>query len=148
MDKKILMTAVMAIGALTCVARPGGPGGFGGGPRPGGMRPGPRPAMHCAPKHHHHHGNAFVGGLVGGIVGSVIGNAITTPPPPPPHREVVVTHSPVVVSPAPVVIQSAPVTTSTRVWVEGCYVDQVQPNGAVLRVWQPGHWEQRTVVVQ
>ena len=35
-----------------------------------------------------------------------------------------------------------------NVWVEGRYVDTVQPNGAVLRTWQPGHYEQRTVQIQ
>jgi hypothetical protein len=28
------------------------------------------------------------------------------------------------------------------------HVDQVQANGTVIRVWQPGHYEQRTVQVQ
>jgi len=35
-----------------------------------------------------------------------------------------------------------------NVWVEGRYVDTVQPNGAILRTWQPGHYEQRTVQIQ
>jgi len=33
------------------------------------------------------------------------------------------------------------VAQPTRVWVEGRYVDQVQANGSVVRVWQPGHYE-------
>lgn len=52
---------------------------------------------------------------------------------------------------APVVTQTVvaqPVTTVQNVWVEGRYVDQVQANGTVIRVWQPGHYEQRTVVAQ
>jgi hypothetical protein len=47
----------------------------------------------------------------------------------------------------PVVVTPQPVATVQSVWVEGRYVDQVQPNGTLLRVWQPGHYEQRTLVV-
>jgi hypothetical protein len=60
---------------------------------------------------------------------------------------VVVTPAPVVVAPAPVVVQQ-PVYRTQNVWVEGRYVDQVQANGTVVRVWQPGHYEQRTIQVQ
>jgi hypothetical protein len=60
---------------------------------------------------------------------------------------VVVTPAPVVVAPAPVVVQQ-PVYQTQNVWVEGRYVDQVQANGTVVRVWQPGHYEQRTIQVQ
>ena len=56
--------------------------------------------------------------------------------------------TPVVVQqPAPVVVQQ-PVQQTQNVWVEGRYVDQVQANGSTVRIWQPGHYEQRTVVVQ
>ena len=51
----------------------------------------------------------------------------------------------------PVVTQTVvaqPVQTVQNVWVEGRYIDQVQANGTVIRVWQPGHYEQRTVIVQ
>ena len=41
-----------------------------------------------------------------------------------------------------------PVYQTQNVWVEGRYVDTVQPNGTVLRTWQPGHYEQRTIQVQ
>ena len=27
-------------------------------------------------------------------------------------------------------------------------IDTVQPNGTVIRTWQPGHYEQRTIQVQ
>jgi muconolactone delta-isomerase len=47
----------------------------------------------------------------------------------------------------PVVVTPQPVATVQSVWVEGRYVDQVQANGTLLRVWQPGHYEQRTLVV-
>jgi hypothetical protein len=94
-----------------------------------------------APHHHHRHhhgGSGFIGGVVGGIVGGILYDAVTTP---------------VVSYPAPVVVQQPvvvrqPVYQTQNVWVPGCYVDQVQPNGTVVRVWQPGHYEQRTVVVQ
>lgn len=105
------------------------------------------------PVHHHHHhdrdkhlGAAVVGGLVGGVIGGVI--AAERPAPPPP---VVVTPAPVVVTPAPVVVAPPPPppprTVVQQVWVDGRYVDQIQPNGTVIRVWQPGHYEQRTVIV-
>ena len=51
----------------------------------------------------------------------------------------------VVTTPA---VVTTPVYQTQNVWVEGRYVDQVQPNGTVLRVWQPGHYEQRQVLVQ
>ena len=51
----------------------------------------------------------------------------------------VVVNQPAVVTPPPVVVAPQP----TTVWVEGRYVEQVQANGAVIRVWQPGHYEVR-----
>ena len=63
----------------------------------------------------------------------------------------VVVSQPVVVQPQVVttpVVVSQPVVQTQNVWVEGRYVDQVQANGSVVRVWQPGHYEQRTVTVQ
>ena len=59
-------------------------------------------------------------------------------------QQPVMTQTPVVVNPAPVVI-NAPATTTTQVWVEGRYVDQVQANGTIVRIWQPGHYETRMV---
>ena len=47
----------------------------------------------------------------------------------------------------PVVVQQ-PVQTVQNVWVEGRYVDQPQANGTIVRTWVPGHYEQRSVVVQ
>ena len=99
---------------------------------------GPRPVYH----HHHHHGGywgpggryfwpGFVGGVIGGAVASTI---IDTSP-----TVVVQQPAPVVVQqPAPVVVQQP-----QTVWVEGRYVDQVQANGSTVRIWQPGHYEQR-----
>jgi len=100
--------------------------------------------------HHHHHHSAwgrggrhfwpgFVGGVVGGVVGGALYDTVVTPAP-------VVVTTPTVVTTTPVVATT--VSTVQNVWVEGRYVDQVQPNGTVIRVWQPGHYEQRTVVVQ
>ncbi len=153
MNKKTLLVVAVAtvLGAGTCFARPGPGGG-----RPGGHRP--PPARHHGGGHHgggHHHrggsfwgrgGRNFLPGFIGGVVGgALIGNRTTyvnTSP-------VVVTPAPVVVSPAPVVVPApTPVYTTQNVWVEGRYIDQVQPNGTVIRVWQPGHYEQRQVIVQ
>ena len=60
---------------------------------------------------------------------------------------------PAVVAPAPVVVQQPVMVqqpavvvqqpVQRQVWVAGRYVDQIQPNGAVVRVWQPGHYEVR-----
>ena len=101
----------------------------------GGFRPAPPP-----PVHHHHHGSAwgrggsnFWPGFVGGVIGGALVDAVVSP-------------APVVVTPAPVVVAPTPVVTTQNVWVEGRYIDQVQPNGTVLRVWQPGHYETRQVV--
>ena len=77
--------------------------------------------------------------MVGGVVGGTLVDVVTGPR--------VVAPAPVVVTPAPVVV-AAPAVQTQNFWVEGRYVDQVQPNGTVVRVWQPGHYEQRTVVVQ
>ena len=111
---------------------------------------------HPAPIHHHCHGgfwgrggSHFWPGFVGGVVGGVIGSAIAEPAPVVVTTPTVVTTTPVVTT--PVVTQTVvaqPVQTVQNVWVEGRYVDQVQANGTVVRVWQPGHYEQRTVVVQ
>ena len=148
MNKAVKMTMVLGavLCASVCMARPhGGPGprrGHGPVMRGGfGHRP---PPMH----HHHHHsswgrgGRNFWPGFVGGVVGGLVYDVVTPAP-------VVVTTPTVVTTPivtTPVV--AAPVVTTQSVWVEGRYVDQVQSNGTVVRVWQPGHYEQRQVVVQ
>lgn len=134
-------------------------------------------AGHCyrpAPVHHHvvhhHHDRDFWGrggrnfwpGFVGGVIGGAVYNAVaadtvtvarpstTVVVQQPVVQQPVIVQQPVVV-PQPVVTQTVvqqPVTTVQNVWVEGRYVDQVQANGTVVRVWQPGHYEQRTVTVQ
>lgn len=145
--KKILVFVIAAFAAATLVARPGP--GFG--PRPGFGRMPPPPPMHHHHHHHHSSGGAIAAGIVGGaILGGIVSAAVT-----PRTTTVVTTPAPVVVQPAPVVVQPAPVVVAPQpvyqtqnVWVEGRYVDTVQPNGAVLRTWQPGHYEQRTVQIQ
>ena len=62
---------------------------------------------------------------------------MVAPPPP----------APVVVAPAPVVTAGHYETRVQNVWVEGRYIDQATPNGTIVRVWQPGHYEQQTTQV-
>ncbi len=154
--RTVVLTVVAALGASVCLARPGGPGP---GPRGGGPHGGPgihRPAPPPPAPHHRPHGSAwgrggrnFWPGFVGGVIGGAVARTIVEPAP------VVVTTPTVVTTPAvvtqPVVVQQTvvtPVTQVQNVWVEGRYVEQVQANGTVIRIWQPGHYEQRTVVVQ
>ncbi len=136
MNKKLVI-AVCAVAALTfgAYARPhGGPGG--GAPR------GPAPMHHGggfghrpppAPRHHHsawgRGGCNFWPGFIGGVVGGAVVSSVVTP-------------APVVVAAAPAVTT---VTTTQSVWIDGRYIDQVQPNGVVVRTWQPGHYEQRVI---
>ena len=161
--KTILCALVAILAAGVCLARPGG-----------GIHHGPRPSFHHfsnpryhrppPPHHHHHHGGGgFVSGLVGGIVGGAIVSAIAEPAPVV-VQETVVQQPVVVQQPAPVVVQQPapvivqqpvvqqvvqqPVTQVQNVWVEGQYVNQLQPDGSTVRVWNPGHYEQRSVVVQ
>ena len=141
-----MLGAVVLAGAVLA-------GPHGHGPRPGGHFGHRPPVVH----HHHcgwgHGGRNFWPGFVGGVVGGLVGSAVVSQP--------VVVTTPTVVTPpvvtTPVVVQqpvvtapvvAAPVTTVQNVWVEGRYVDQVQANGTVIRVWQPGHYEARTVTVQ
>lgn len=145
--KKVIVFAMALVAASTLLAK--GPSHHGPSHAP----------VHSSHHHHHHHGSggAIAAGIVGGaLLGGLVASAVSTPPPPP-----VVTPAPVVVTPAPVVVQPAPVVVAPtpvvvqqpvyqtqNVWVEGRYVDTVQPNGTVLRTWQPGHYEQRTIQVQ
>jgi hypothetical protein len=50
----------------------------------------------------------------------------------------------VVAAPVTTVV-TTPIQREINVWVEGKYVDQYMPNGTVVRVWQPGHYEKRIV---
>lgn len=149
MNKKLLLAFGAILAAGTLMARPGFGGPRGGFGHHGGFSR-PAPMMHHRPApmvHHHHHsswgrgGRHFWPGFVGGVVGGVLTDAIIGP-------RVITT--PVVTTPvvttAPVV--ATPVYTTQQVWVPGGYVDQIQPNGTVVRVWQPGHYETRQVLVQ
>ena len=151
MNKKTLIAALAVTTlALGAYARPHH-GGF------RHARPAPIHRVHHAPIHHHHgtwgRGGChfwpgFVSGVVGGVIGGVITDTVVAPttvitP------TTVVTPATVVTAPATTIVTTpAPVTTVQNVWVEGRYVDQVQANGTVIRVWQPGHYEQQTVTVQ
>ena len=154
MNKAIKVITVLGavLCAGVCMARPhGGPhpgGGRGHGPviRAGGFGHRP-PAVHHHRSSHSHSswgrgGRNFWPGFVGGVVGGLVYDSITPAP--------VVVATPTVVT-TPVVttpVVTTPVYTTQSVWVEGRYVDQVQANGTVIRVWQPGHYEQRQVLVQ
>lgn len=151
-NKKLIIAALVAVTAVgTCMAKPGRGHHHG----------------HHHRHHHHHHRHhcsgwgrggrhfwpGFLGGVAAGIVVDSVVNRPTTVVAP---ATTVVTPAPVVVTPpvttvvapAPVVVTPAPVYQTQNVWVEGRYVDQVQPNGTVVRTWVPGHYEQRTVQVQ
>ena len=137
----VALCACVAVG--TVFAGPHGPG-------PAGHHPGPV----------HHHGDfwgpggrnfwpGFVGGVVGGVVGAAVARPVVVTTPAVVTTPVVVA-TPVVTTPTvvttPVVTQTVvaqPVTTVQNVWVEGRYIDQIQANGTIVRVWQPGHYEQR-----
>lgn len=149
----IVLIASMAAGAVFAGHHSGGPG----------FHHGPAPRFHHAPPMHHHSswgrgGRNFWPGFVGGVIGGVIGNAICDPAPVVVTPTVVTTPTvitPTVVAPTvvtqPVITQpviAQPVQSVQNVWVEGRYIDQVQANGTMVRVWQPGHYEQRTVIVQ
>lgn len=145
----VLILAVAVTAASAVCARPYGPVFYGG-------------------RHGRYHGG-FAAGVVGGaFVGGMIHNAIRpyrpvvySPAPVVIQHPVVVQPAPVVVQSAPVVVQSAPavvqqpvvappapepaavsapVVPTQRVWVEGCYVDQVRPDGSLVKVWQPGRY--------
>ena len=154
--KRAIVFVTVAAAATLAFARPHGPGC--------GYRPPP------GPRHHSHGGwwgrggCNFWPGFFGGVVGGALVRPVVSPAPVVVATPTVVTTpvvaAPVVTAPAvvttpvvaaPVVatpVVTAPVTQTQNVWVEGRYVDQVQPNGTVLRVWSPGHYEQRSVVVQ
>ena len=118
----------------------------------------PHHGWHGGYHHHHCHGGywgpggryfwpGFVGGVIGGAVASTI---VETSPTVVVQQPAVVTQPVVVQQSAPVVVQQPAVVTQPvvvqqpqQVWVEGRYVDQVQANGSTVRIWQPGHYEQR-----
>lgn len=125
MTKKLLLAFILLAGICSAAPRPPAP------------RPHPALIHHYGPRippphrpHVHHHYDPFLSGLAGGFVGSVVGNLVVRPP-------AVVQTVPAVVTAPVAVVQ--PVVR--QVWVEGRYIDQIQANGTVIRVWQPGHYE-------
>lgn len=160
MHKLIVLAGVCALSASVIAAPFGDPRR---GPSPVPVHhpmPAPRPIHHAPPppppRHHHSDGVAVAAGIVGGaILGAAIANATSEPtttvvaPAPTVITQPVVVQQPVVqqtVVTQPVVAQ--PVTTVERVWVDGGYVNQVQADGTTIRVYQPGHYEERTSVVR
>ena len=159
--KKLIITLTLVAVSTGAFAR-----GWHGGPHHhGGFHHAPpiHHGWHGGYHHHHCHGGywgrggryfwpGFVGGVVGGVVGTTLvrpyytdtvvvepaTTVVTTP---------TVVQQPAVVQQQPVVVQQ-PVQQTQNVWVEGRYVDQVQAIGSTVRVWQPGHYEQRTILVQ
>lgn len=130
-----------------------------------------RPGQPPPPRHHHgpHGADAAVAaGIIGGaLVGAALIDAVTKPDtvvveqPVVPQPVVVpqtVVQQPVAVpqpivvqQPAPVVHQTVvvqPVTETRKVWVEGRYVEKANAYGSSIRVFEPGHYEERTFVVQ
>ena len=41
--------------------------------------------------------------------------------------------------------QAPPEPRMQNVWIEGRYVEQLNGQGQTVRVWQPGHYEQRPI---
>ena len=146
---RVLILAVAVTAASAVCARPYGPVFYGG-------------------RHGRYHGG-FAAGVVGGaFVGGMIHNAIrpyrpvvyspapvvVQPAPVVVQSAPVVVQQPVVVQSAPAVVQQpvvappapesaavpAPAFPTQRVWVEGCYVAQVRPDGSLVKVWQPGRY--------
>lgn len=147
MKKMLIMLGAAAL-SVCAVAGPCGRGC-------GGWRPGPAPCHYPSGCHRScdwwgRGGRNFWPGFVGGLVAGAVTRTVVQPTPVVVAQPAVVTTPVVITQPAvvaqPVVAQ--PVTTTQSVWVEGRYVDTVQANGSVVRTWQPGHYEQRTVVVQ
>ena len=156
--KKLMIAIALAALSAVSFAGPGGPGGHGGPGRPGAPAPAPaprpfKPAPAPAPQPRHdgsfwgRGGRNFWPGFTGALVGGLVANTVAPRPVVVTTPTVVATPvvtTPTVVTTTPVV--TTPVTTVQNVWVEGRYVDTVQPNGTVIRQWIPGHYEQRTVV--
>ncbi len=136
MKKLVCLVAIISL-ACAAIARPHG-----------GMPP-PRHGGH----HLRHHGGIAAGIIGGAIVGGLLYDALR-PAPVVVSQPTVVVPQPVVVQPPvvvqqPVIVQqpAQPVYQVQNVWVAGRYVDQVQSNGTVVRVWQPGHYEQQKVLI-
>ena len=142
MNKKL----IIMLGVATMMAGGAFARGWHGRPHHG-WRPRPVHQHHCHGRYWGRGGCHFWPGFVGGVVGGALTRTIIdTSPTVVVQQPAVVTQPVVVQQPAPVVVQQpAPVVVQQpqQVWVEGRYVDQVQANGSTVRVWQPGHYEQR-----
>lgn len=110
--KKLIVTLTVMISLFACAHHHGYHAGYG-------------PRVAYAHHHHHHHSGYFWGGVAGGLVASTIYNSLYRP---------TVVATPVITT--PVVVQPA-----NQVWIPGQYVDQVQANGTVIRVWRPGYYQ-------
>lgn len=142
--KKILVLA-LALASAFAFAAPC--------PRGCGLRPG---AWHCTPPRHHHYRHrgdraaSLVRFAAGAAVGSIIASSSR-----PVVQTTVVQAVPVQLVPMrlvpmqPTAVVAAPPAgyVNRQVWVPGRYTDVIQPNGAVVRVWTPGHWENMVVPV-
>ena len=151
----VLILAVAVTAASAVCARPYGPVFYGGrhGRYHGGFAAGVV-------------GGAFVGGMIHNAI-RPYRPVVYAPAPVVVQQPVVVQPAPVVVQSAPVVVQQpvvvqpspavvqqpvvappapesaavpAPAVPTQRVWVEGCSVDQVRPDGSLVKVWQPGRY--------
>lgn len=157
--KRVILFVAAGFAALSVAyAAPHGPGRPGG---PGGPGPGFRPAPSPRPAPHHSRSGfwpGFAGGLAAGVLLDISRPSRPIPPPATIYTTQVVTPTPVVVQQPvvvsqPVVTQTVitdavvtqPAVTTQRVWVEGTYFDRVNADGSVTRVWNPGHYEVRTV---
>ena len=147
MNKIIKIAAVLAAGTVLTT------GSAFARPHHGGFHRSPpvHHGWHHAPHHHGAYwgrgGHCFWPGFVGGVIGGAIGTTLVRPY----STETVVVQPTTTVVTTPTVVQQPvivqqPVQQVQNVWVEGRYVDQVQANGSVVRVWQPGHYEQQTVI--
>ncbi len=150
----LVVATFAAIGMVFAAPHHGGPG------RPGGPGPGFGPSPRPAPRHHSHSGfwPGFAGGFAAGVLLESTRPVRPAPPPATVYTTQVVTPTPVVVQ-QPVVVTQPVVTqtvitdgvvtseagTTQRVWVEGAYFDRINADGSVTRVWNPGHYELRTV---
>jgi len=156
MEKAMLLLGVVAVSASALAWC--GPCGPGWGP----------PPPPCHGDWWGRGGCNFWPGFIGGVVGGLAFGSLTRPV----YRDtVVVQQTPTVVT-QPVVIQQPAVVTQPvvvqqpaavqqptlvrqsaaltpsgqMVWVEGSYIEKVQSNGTTVRVWNPGHYEQRAIM--
>lgn len=101
--------------SVSCVAA-----AYGRPPAPVMRAPAPHhpPVMRAAPPPHHHRHHRSTGAFVtGAVLGGLVGSVIAPPPP--------------------------PVVVPVRVWVPGCWVNELDYWGRPVTRFIPGHWEYR-----